>query len=239
LPADVFGSGAYVEVDGTGVRAGYKFELPALRIGVFTLSNVSLAAELRIPFDGTPVSFRFSVAEREHPFNVTVSLLGGGGYFSMEVDTTGPRRIEGAIEFGGAAALDIGVASGGVSIMAGIRFTLEKGRAKEGDEPATPDDVSLTGYLRCSGFLCVLGIVTVSVEFSLELRYEKHGHQSVVRGRGTLTVSVRIAFFSKSVTLELERSFSGAPGDPSFADCVPLEPYWREFCEAYAPQPHG
>ena len=132
----------------------------------------------------------------------------------MEVDTTGPRRIEGAIEFGGAAALDIGVASGGVSIMAGIRFTLEKGRAKEGDEPATPDDVSLTGYLRCSGFLCVLGIVTVSVEFSLELRYEKHGHQSVVRGRGTLTVSVRIAFFSKSVTLELERSFSGAPGDP-------------------------
>ncbi|MBJ6637670.1 hypothetical protein H4K36_06535 [Streptomyces sp. DHE7-1] len=50
---------------------------------------------------------------------------------------------------------------------------------------------------------------------------------------------MRIAFFSKSVTLELERSFSGAPRDPTFADCVPLEPYWREFCQAYAPQPHG
>jgi hypothetical protein len=227
LPADVFGSGAYVDVDGTGVRAGYKFAVPTLGIGVFTLSNVSLAAELVIPFGDEPVTFRFSVAEREHPFHVTVSLFGGGGYFSMLVNTTGPPQIEGAIEFGGAAALDLGLASGGVSVMAGIRFT------------SADKEVSLSGYLRCSGFLCVLGIVTISVEFSLELTYEKHGHQSVVRGKGTLTVSVRIAFFSKSVTLELERSFSGAPGDPSFAECVPLEPYWREFCEAYAPQPLG
>ncbi|MFF9768349.1 hypothetical protein ACF1GT_17350 [Streptomyces sp. NPDC014636] len=238
LPADVFGSGAYVDVDEKGVRAGYKFALPALGIGIFTLSNVSLAAELDIPFNDA-VSFRFSVAERKHPFTVTVSLLGGGGYFSMLVDTHGPQQIEGAIEFGGAAALNLGIASGGVSIMAGIRFMLGKEKIQEGDKVKEIDVVSLTGYLRCSGFLCVLGIVTVSVEFSLELMYEKHGHQSVVRGRGTLTVSVRIAFFSKSVTLELERSFSGAPGDPSFADCVPLEPYWREFCAAYAPQPHG
>ncbi|MFG2352730.1 hypothetical protein [Streptomyces sp. NPDC048521] len=239
LPADVFGSGAYVDVDAQGVRAGYKFALPALGIGVFTLSNVSLVAELNIPFNGDPVSFRFSVAEREHPFIATVSLLGGGGYFSMLVDTNGPRQIEGAIEFGGAAALNLGIASGGVSIMAGIRFMLGKETVTEEGGKKEIDVVSLTGYLRCSGFLCVLGIVTVSVEFSLELKYEKHGRQSVVRGKGTLTVSVRIAFFSKSVTLELERSFSGAPGDPSFADCVPLEPYWREYCAAYAPQPHG
>ncbi|MEU0009213.1 hypothetical protein ABZ079_34470 [Streptomyces sp. NPDC006314] len=235
LPADVFGTGAYVDVDSSGVRAGYKFALPSIVIGVFTLSNVSLAAELVIPFSDAPVSFRFSVAEREHPFNATVSLFGGGGYFSMQVDTEGVRQVEGAIEFGGAAALDIGVASGGVSIMAGIRFTLAT--VKEGGKET--DNVSLSGYLRCHGFLCVLGIVTVSVDFYLELTYEKHGRQSVVRGKGTLTVSVRIAFFSKSVTLELERSFSGAPGDPSFAECVPLEPHWREYCAAFAPNPHG
>jgi hypothetical protein len=56
----------------------------------------------------------------------------------------------------------------------------------------------------------------------------------VVRGRGTLTVSVRIAFFSKSVQLELERSFSGAPGDPTFTDCV-LPAHWRVYCLAFAP----
>ncbi|MEU1706872.1 hypothetical protein ABZ478_15870 [Streptomyces sp. NPDC005706] len=240
LPADVFGPGAYVDIDANGVRTGLKIQVPTLAIGAFMLSNLSLAAEVRIPFDfDKSVSFTFSVAEPQHPFHLTVSLLGGGGYFFMEVDTTGPRRIDGALEFGGAAELNLGVASGGVSIMAGIRFTLEKGKPKEGEKSATQDSVSLTGYLHCSGFLCVLGIVTVSVEFNLELSYEKHGQQSVVRGRGTLTVSVRIAFFSKSVALELERSFSGAPGDPSFADCVPLEPYWREYCAAYAPQPRG
>ncbi|MEV7242895.1 hypothetical protein AB0N92_16825 [Streptomyces sp. NPDC093248] len=239
LPADAFGSGAYVDIDASGVRTGYKLVVPTLPIGVFMLSNLSLAAEVTIPFGDEPVSFKFSVAEPQHPFHLTVSLLGGGGYFLMKVDTAGIRRIEGALEFGGAAALDLGVASGGVSIMAGICFTLERGTAAHDGEPATLDKVSLAGYLRCSGFLCVLGIVTVSVEFDLELRYEHNGRESVVRGRGTLTVSVRIAFFSKSVTLELERSFSGAPRDPTFADCVPLEPYWREFCQAYAPQPHG
>ncbi|GGV13022.1 hypothetical protein GCM10010260_59910 [Streptomyces filipinensis] len=240
LPADVFGSGAYVDVDGKGIRAGYKFAVPSLGIGVFTLSNVSLAAELEIPFDEEKaVTFRFSVAERQHPFGVTVSLLGGGGYFSMVVDTNGPQQIEGAIEFGGAAALNLGVASGGVSIMAGIRFSLKKDKEVVNGQVQLVDVVSLSGYLRCSGFLCVLGLITVSVEFYLELTYVKHGRQSVVYGRGTLTVSVRIAFFSKSVTLELERSFSGAPCDPDFRTCVPLEPSWREYCEAYAPQPHG
>ncbi len=226
LPADVFGAGAYVDVQPSGVTAGYKFTVPTIGIGVFTLSNLALAAELKIPFDdGTGVTFRFSVSERQHPFIVTVSLFGGGGYFSLLVDAArGVRQLEGALEFGGAAALDLGVASGGVSVMAGIRFSLSDTGA------------SLSGYLRCSGFLSVLGIVTVSVEFSLQLAYDKRKdiHQSVITGRGTLTVSVRIAFFSKSVKLSLERSFSGAPGDPSFADCV-LEPHWREYCEAYAP----
>ncbi|ANP51567.1 hypothetical protein J2Z21_009047 [Streptomyces griseochromogenes] len=229
LPADVFGAGAYVDIGPSGVTTGYKFALPAIPIGAFNLSNITLGAELKIPFDGDPVTFRFSVSEREHPFNVTVSLFGGGGYFSMLVDATGPRQIEGAIEFGGNAALNLGVASGGVSIMAGISFSLDDKKA------------SVSGYLRCHGFLCVLGIVTVSVDFYLQLTYDKdkERHQSMIRGKGSLTVSVRIAFFSKSVSLELERSFSGAPGDPSFADCVRRDPDWREYCAAYAPAPVG
>ncbi|MFJ3309605.1 hypothetical protein ACIPSA_42610 [Streptomyces sp. NPDC086549] len=229
LPADGFGAGAFVDVQPTGVRAGYKLALPSLAVGVLTLSNVSLAAELAIPFDGKPVLFRFSVSEREHPFNVTVSLFGGGGYFAMRVGAGGVEQIEGAIEFGGSASLNLGVASGGVSVMAGILFTYEAG------DEFHAAAVSLSGYLRCNGFLTVLGIVTVSVEFYLQLAYEKHPdtHESVVRGRGIITVSVRIAFFSKSVDLELERSFSGAPGDPTFADCV-LPSHWQEYCQAFA-----
>ncbi|MFG2178354.1 hypothetical protein ACGFLS_06490 [Streptomyces abikoensis] len=223
LPADAFGPGSFLDVQSSGIRAGFKLALPSIGLGAFTLSNLSLGAELDVPFEGEPVSFRFSVSERAHPFNVTVSLFGGGGYFSMLIDTEkGVRQVEGAIEFGGATALNLGVASGGVSVMAGIRFLLG------------PKDVTLGGYLRCNGNLTVLGIITVTVEFYLELTYEKHGHESVVRGRGTLTVGVRIAFFSKSVSLTLERSFSGAPGDPSFAVCVQPR-HWHEYCAAFAP----
>jgi hypothetical protein len=224
LPADAFGPGAFVDVQSTGIRTGYTLALPAIGAGVFTLSNVSLSAELNIPFDDTGrVSFRFSVSERQRPFNVTVSLFGGGGYFSMLVDSDGIRAAEGAIEFGGAAALNLGVASGGVSIMAGIRFVLEG------------DSVTVGGYLRCNGFLTVLGIITVSVEFYLELTYQNEGGTSVVRGRGTLTVSVKIAFFSKSVSLTLERSFSSGSGDPTFVDCFDKDTHWEDYCLAFAP----
>ncbi|MFH9863947.1 hypothetical protein [Streptomyces sp. NPDC017202] len=223
LPADAFGSGAFVDVQPSGIRTGYTLALPAIGVGVFSLANVSLTAELIIPFEpAKAVSLRFSVSERQRPFNVTVSLFGGGGYFSLLVDAErGIREAEGAIEFGGSAALDLGVASGGVTVMAGVRFEL-KG-----------DAVTVGGYLRCNGFLSVLGIVTVSVEFYLELTYEKKDGQSVVRGRGTLTVSVKIAFFSKSVTLSLERSFSGAPGDPTFVDCFDKDTHWEEYCLSF------
>ncbi len=223
LPADAFGSGAYVDVQSSGIRTGYALALPAIGVGVFSLANVSLKMELNIPFEpDKAISFRFSVSERQRPFNVTVSLFGGGGYFSLLVDAEkGIREAEGAIEFGGGAALNLGVASGGVTIMAGVRFEVRD------------DIVKVGGYLRCSGFLTVLGIVTVFVEFYLELMYEKHGNESVVRGRGTLKVSVKIAFFSKSVSLELERSFSGAPGDPAFVDCFDKETHWEDYCLSF------
>lgn len=227
LPADAFGSGAFVDVQPWGIRTGYALALPAIGVGVFSLANVSLSTELTIPFEADKaVSFRFSVSERQRPFNVTVSLFGGGGYFSLLVDAEeGIREAEGAIEFGGGAALNLGVASGGVTVMAGVRFEIRDG------------DVKVGGYLRCNGFLCVLGIVTVSVEFYLELTYEKRGNESVVRGRGTLTVSVKIAFFSKSVSLSLERSFSGAPGDPAFVDCFDKETHWEDYCLGFDGDP--
>jgi len=227
LPADAFGSGAFVDVQPSGIRTGYALAVPDVPLGVFALTNVCLKLELDIPFvPEKAISFRFSVSERQRPFNVTVTLFGGGGYFSMLVDAEkGIREAEGAIEFSGGAALNLGVASGGVTVMAGVRLEVRDGAVKVG------------GYLRCSGFLSVLGIVTVSVEFYLELTYEKHGNESVVRGRGTLTVSVKIAFFSKSVSLELERSFSGAPGDPTFVDCFDRETHWEDYCLSFDGDP--
>ena len=69
-------------------------------------------------------------------------------------------QIEAAIEFGGNISLNLGVASGGVCVMAGIYFRMEA------------DAASLTGYFRLEGHVDVMGLITASLELYLELRYE-------------------------------------------------------------------
>jgi hypothetical protein len=44
---------------------------------------------------------------------------------------------------------------------------------------------------------------------------------------------VKIAFFSVSVSLSLERRFAGAAGDPTFEDTVEPDD-WATYCGAFA-----
>ncbi|MEV0660860.1 hypothetical protein ACIBI3_11150 [Actinomadura luteofluorescens] len=225
LPKDCFGAGSLVEVTPEGVKAGYALAVPTVQVGVFNLQNLVVSAVLTIPFGEEPTRLRFALSERHSPFVLTVMAFGGGGFFALEVGTEGVVSVEGALEFGGSVALDLGVASGGVYLMGGVYFRWTDGSAK------------VTGYVRCGGYLSVLGIVSVSVEFYLALEYEKktiEGQKiSVVRGVGGVTLSVRVLFFSKTVTLSLEKSFEGSPGDPTFEECV--EPAdWDAYCLAFA-----
>ena len=209
-------------VDSQGVVAGYTLGVPNIGVGIFSIQNIALSAALSIPFTDRPAGVRFAVSERHKPFLVTVSLFGGGGFFAVGVSTKGIEEVEASIEFGGNISLNLGVASGGVSVMAGIYFGM-KG-----------DIVELTGYLRCGGYLEVLGLISISLEFYLAFTYRKKGGKgSEVWGQASLTVSVKIAFFSTSVTLSVERRFAGADGDPSFAQSV-TPPEWAGYLQAFA-----
>lgn len=225
IPPDLFGDGPSIDISPTGIRAGFSFALPPLAVGVFALKDVSLGAALTLPFtDGKPV-FDFNVSERAHPFLLTVSLFAGGGFFRLQIDTAGMKSLEIALEFGAAAAIDIGVASGEVHIMAGIYFGLQR---KEG---STKLDAVLTGYLRLGGSLSVLGLIKVSVEFNLSFTYD--GAKDKAYGRATLTVQVSVACFSKSVELTVERGFGGS-SDPVFDQLVTAPSMWSEYAGAFA-----
>ncbi len=225
IPPDLFGTGPSLDISLSGVRAGFAFALPPLAIGVFALKDVNLGAALTLPFvDGKPV-FDFNVSERHHPFLLTVALFGGGGFFHLQLDTAGMKALEAALEFGAAAAIDIGVASGEVHIMAGIYFSLQR---KEG---GTELIATLGGYLRMGGSLCVLGLIKVSVEFNLTFAYDSGPDKAY--GRATLTVCVEVAFFSKSVDLTVERAFGGH-GDPKFGDLVTTPAMWNAYALAFA-----
>lgn len=227
IPPGLFGDGPSIDLiaNPLGIRAGFAFALPPLTVGVFTLKDVKLGAALTLPFlDGKPV-FDFNISERPHPFLLAVGIFGGGGFFHLQIDTAGFKALEVALEFGAAAALDIGVASGEVHIMAGIYFSLQR---KEGE---TTLAAILSGYLRMGGSLNVLGLIHISVEFNLSFTYDSDTDKAY--GRATLVVSVEVLMFSTSVSLTVERAFGGS-GDPHFIDFYPAPEPWRDYALAFA-----
>jgi hypothetical protein len=236
IPLGGFKDPPSLQVTAEGIEAGYSLGLPPVSLGMFNLSNVSLAAQLNIYFTGKPITFEFDFCQEHQPFLLTVSLFGGGGYFGLTLTPGGIERMAAEFEFGGSFSLNLGVASGGVYVMAGLEYQHTNGSTE------------LTGYLRCGGALEVLAIITVSVEFKMGLKYVSEGNK--VWGRATLTVEVKVLFFSKSVDLTVERQFAGShtqnaalfgAGAP-----YPLGPTpvhfedemsaidWQLYCEAFA-----
>ena len=228
IPLDGFSDPPSIEVDAEGIKGGFSIALPNLAFGVFSLTNLSLGAGFSIPFIGKPLSVRFNFCERESPFMLTVSMFGGGGFFAITVDPHDVQILEAAFEFGASLSMDFGVASGGISVVAGIYYRMESG------------DASLTGYFRLNGEVSVLGIISASLELYLELRYEFSSGKCV--GKAVLTIEISIFMFSISVTITCERKFAGSDGDPSFKELMepyidpvsgtPVEP-WSEYCAAF------
>jgi hypothetical protein len=224
IPSDGFSDPPEVSVDAQGIDAGFSLVLPNVAVGVFNLSNLSVAADIQLPFIGDSPSVGFSFCSRERPFTVAVLFLGGGGFFGLRLSPNKLVLLEAAIEFGATLALDFGVASGSVSCMAGVYLRLEA------------DDGSLTGYLRIRGEVDVLGLISACIEMYMGLTYE-FGSGKVV-GRATITVEVEVLLFSASVSISAERKFAGSKGDPTFVDA--LGPYvepdcpWITYCQAFA-----
>ena len=223
LPASGFSDPPAIAVTPDGMTAGFSIGIPTVGVGVFSLQNLSLSAMLSLPFVEKPAGLRFGLSERHHPFLVTVTLFGGGGFFALGVNAKGVDEIEAAIEFGGNVSLNLGVASGGVFVMAGVYF----GR--------TGQVSTLTGYLRCGGYLSVLGLISVSLEFYLAFTFRLTDGGSEVWGQASLTVSVKVLGISKSVTLSVEKRFAGASGDPSLDDVLDADD-WEQYCLAFAPE---
>jgi hypothetical protein len=221
IPADGFKDPPSVDVTPEGVTAGYTLAIPSIGVGIFSLQNIKLGAALTLPFvPPAPLRFRFAFSEREAPFIITVSLLGGGGFFGIAVGPDGVEMLEASIEVGAQCSIDVVVASGSVHIMAGVYLKLDM----------SSNQSQLAGYLRAGGSLDVLGIISASVEFYLGFTYY-FGPPCKIAGEATVTIEVHVLFFSAAVHASLRREFS----DPriSFVDLIAPSD-WDHYCDSFA-----
>ena len=160
IPFDGFSDPPFLDVTAEGLSAGFTLALPNVSVGVFNLSNMSLGADVQVPFLGKAVTVGFNFCTRERPFTLAVVFIGGGGWFLIRLSPDGLDVLELGLEAGAILAVDFGVASGSISAMLGIYMRLE------GDEG------SLSGYFRLRGEVDVLGLISASIELYLELHYE-------------------------------------------------------------------
>ncbi len=222
IPMNGFAKLPSLSISPGGISIGYGLSLPLIGFGVFVLDNVSLGSTLEIPFDGSPVRLWFNFAERQTPFSLTVSCLGGGGFFGICVSARGVEELETALEFGAQAAVNLGVASGSVEVKGGIYFHWQN------------NCIELAGYVRMHGEMSVLGLISTSLTFLLQLTYMKKDKQSILWGEAKLSVEIDLWFFSAEVTVRCRREFAGSEADPKFVDLIPDQKTWDGYCAAFA-----
>ncbi|HYX98434.1 MAG TPA: hypothetical protein VE908_02590, partial [Mycobacterium sp.] len=224
IPFDGFSDPPYVDVTPEGATAGFDLALPSLAIGVFSLENISLGADCRVPFLGDAVTVGFFFCTKESPFRLTVLAIGGGGWVGLRLSPNGLVLLEMGLEAGASLSVDLVVASGSVSVMVGVYLRLED---KKGQ---------LTAYFRIRGEVEVLGIASASITLELSLTYNTDTGKLV--GRASLVVEVEVAFFSASVTITVERKLAGSKGDPALIDIWPPDhggqDMWNTYYSSFA-----
>lgn len=225
IPFDGFADPPYLDVSSDGVTAGFDVALPNVAVGVFSLENISLGADTRVPFLGEAVTVGFYFCTREKPFRLTVMMIGGGGFVGIRLSPKGMVLLEMALEAGASLSVNLGVASGSVSVMVGVYLRLE---AKAG---------SLTGYFRIRGEVDVLGLISASITLELSLTYEFETGKMV--GRASISIEVEVFLLSFSVSVSCERRLAGSNGDPLFAEIMGVQadgssPAWVAYCHAFA-----
>ncbi|QIG40998.1 hypothetical protein G5T42_17210 [Microbacterium sp. 4R-513] len=234
IPFDGFSDPPYLDISTSGLKTGFDLAIPDFAVGVFALTNIHLGAELVVPFIGESLEFRFFFATRENPFRLQVAFFAGGGFFAITISPKGLKVVEAAFEFGAAVQMSFVVASGSLSVMAGIYFRLEV--------TAATSSVELTGYFRARGEVDVLGLISACIELYLELSYRSIGGSSKAVGKASISIEVSVCFLSFSVSVSCEKQFAGSSGDPTFIDMMAdytdadqaRHHPWAEYCDAFA-----
>lgn len=223
IPIDAFSDPPNIDVKPDGMVAGVTIALPDIAMGMFAITNMSIGADVKVPFFGEAVTVGFNFCTRERPFLIAVAILGGGGWCGVRIAPDGLAVLEVGLEAGACIAVNLGVASGSVSATLGIYIRLED------------DEGSIAGFFRLRGEVEVLGVASAGLELYMELKYDTATGK--LTGYAKVYLNVSIAGVEESVAVETSRTFAGSKGDPPFRTVMAAEsgtsPYWTTYCLAF------
>ena len=151
-------SGLTVRPQPNEIAISYTLGLTDVPIGAaFILQNVSAHLNVAVPYSKGDLTLLLAFGSRDRPFAVAVSLLGGGGYIEVGLHGDKVTSFEASFDFGGLAAVDLGIVVAEVHALGGIRFSLQNG------------DVAFSAFVLLGGSVELLHVVSVDVNLRIDL----------------------------------------------------------------------
>jgi hypothetical protein len=179
--------------------------LPDMGGGTFAIMNLSLGALFEIGIDagGFYVTVGANLGRQVAPFDLTIFILGGAGWFENSVTYRPGKQLTGAVSVGIAASaaleLSLGPISGSVAIYFGIFANLAIG---------TGGGLQLGVMILVTGQVSLLGVIDINISLLLEAEYSSGGG---LVGRGSVNVSIKICWcFTLSVHESVEYTFGAS-----------------------------
>jgi hypothetical protein len=185
-----FGSGFRVDLLADAVAAVVELGLPTISLGAFDIKNLGLSIMLKLPFVERIPELSFNIGTRINPFAISLAFLGGGGYFGIAIRLDGGKvqgHLEGGIEVGAFADINLGVLRGSVQVAVGLALTVDN------------KEMKLSGFLIASGSVDVLGLISASMFVCMDFTY--NFANGCISGSAVYHVEVHVLFFSASVSV--------------------------------------
>jgi hypothetical protein len=204
--------GIRIDVSATGVLITLpSLDVPTISVGIFSLENLSIKSSLTISFKSDPTIFQFNFSDEAQPFELTVSIFGGGGWLMLCTDGKQIVSFAASFRFGVHKTLSLGgIATGYIDVSGGLTY--------RSSQVALGSTVEYDAFVHLEGSATALGFISIGVCFDVVLWIRQWPEcqagvklsNSEMRGRVTVSYSVTIGFFHKSFSIEYEQQFSGS-----------------------------
>ncbi len=225
--------GGLVDINPGSIGLSSDFPLPAIKLGVIEVNNLTLFSGVDFPFDGRVPTAELGIGSASAPVEVSVLSYGAEFYVEVEVSPGAPgglKRLTASLELEAMLyGFDIVVASADITLRISALFEIKNG------------DIKFVGAVGIEGNVSVLGFLDASIGLVASVTYKSATENVVLRGDVTYSVNTFLGGASGRIpigqmTFELGdgngasavgpglAALTGTAGAPSEAEESPTSP---------------